>query len=29
MTTFLELVTWAALALGAVVVGLFLFVRRR
>jgi len=29
VTTFLDLVTWVALAAGAVVVGLFLFARRR
>jgi hypothetical protein len=29
MTSFLEVVTWVALAAGAVVVGLFLFARRR
>jgi hypothetical protein len=29
MTTFLELVTWAALATGAAAVALFLFTRRR
>jgi len=29
VTTFLELVTWIALAAGAVVVALFLFARRR
>jgi hypothetical protein len=29
VTTFLDLVTWVALAAGAVVVALFLFARRR
>jgi hypothetical protein len=29
VTTFLELVTWIALAAGAVVIALFLFARRR
>jgi hypothetical protein len=29
VTTALELLTWAALALGAIVVGLFLLSRRR
>ena len=29
MTSFLDVVTWAALVAGAVVVGLFLFARRR
>jgi len=29
VTTMLEVLTWAALALGVVVVGLFLFARRR
>ena len=29
MTTFLEVVTWLALVLGALVVGFFLFARRR
>ena len=29
MTTFLQIVTWVALAAGAVVVGLYLFARRR
>jgi hypothetical protein len=29
VTTALELLTWAALALGAIVVALFLFARRR
>jgi len=29
VTTFLQVVTWVVLAAGAVVVGLFLFARRR
>jgi hypothetical protein len=29
MTTFLDVVTWAALVAGAAVIGVFLFVRRR
>jgi hypothetical protein len=29
MTTFLQVVTWVALAAGAVVVAVFLFARRR
>jgi hypothetical protein len=29
MTTFLEIVTWLALAAGAIVVGVFLVARRR
>jgi hypothetical protein len=29
VTSFLDVVTWVALAAGAVVVGLFLFARRR
>jgi hypothetical protein len=29
VTSFLDVVTWAALVAGAVVVGLFLFARRR
>jgi hypothetical protein len=29
MTTFLDVVTWAALAAGAIVVAVFLFARRR
>jgi len=29
VTTFLQVVTWLALAAGALVVGLFLFARRR
>jgi hypothetical protein len=29
VTTFLQIVTWAALAAGAAVVGLYLFGRRR
>jgi hypothetical protein len=29
VTTFLQIVTWVALAAGAVVVGLYLFGRRR
>jgi hypothetical protein len=29
VTTFLQIVTWVALAAGAVVVGLYLFARRR
>jgi hypothetical protein len=29
MTTFLEILTWLALLLGALVVGFFLFARRR
>jgi hypothetical protein len=29
VTTFLQVVTWVALAAGAVVVGIFLFARRR
>jgi hypothetical protein len=29
MTTFLEIVTWLALAAGAIVVGAFLLARRR
>jgi len=29
VTTFLQVVTWVALAVGAVVVALFLFARRR
>jgi hypothetical protein len=29
VTTFLQVVTWVALVAGAVVVGLFLFARRR
>jgi len=29
MTTALELLTWAALGLGLVAIGVFLFVRRR
>jgi hypothetical protein len=29
VTTFLDVVTWLALAAGAVVIGVFLFARRR
>ena len=29
MTTFLDVVTWVALVAGAIVVGVFLFARRR
>jgi len=29
VTTFLQIVTWVALAAGAVVVGLYMFARRR